>query len=170
MIDKNDLLAWLKVIDKQLKTRIVLIAIGGTAMTLLGLKSSTRDIDFCIEGKNLKIFKKIIRNDKFKVDLFQDGFIFSEQLPNDYIEKSNKIISDLINIDLRTLSLIDIIITKSARYNERDEEDIATIAKTKKIERKELEKRFKQVKETFAGNDKDYEYHFNLVLIRHFSE
>ena len=138
-------------------------------MTLLGLKPSTRDIDFCIESKDKDMFKKAIKDEKFKVDLFQDGFIFSEQLPVDYAEKSNKITTDLLNIELRTLSLADIIITKSARYNERDEEDIAAIAKANKVDRKELEERFKQVKETFAGNESNYKYHFNLVLRRHFT-
>lgn len=170
MIDKNNLLAWLNKIDKQLSNRILPIAVGGTAMTLLGLKPSTRDVDFCIEGKNLNCFRTLVRTDKFKVDLFQDGFIFSEQLPDDYIEQSNIIATNLKNIDLRTLSLIDIIITKAARYNERDEEDIATIAKTKLVDKKELRNRFKQVKETFVGNKADYEYHFNLVMRLHFSE
>lgn len=170
MITKKDLLNWLSVADKKLKSKITLIAIGGTAMTLIGLKPSTRDVDFCIESKNVNIFKKIIKNGKFKVDLFIDGFIFSEQLPDDYIEKSNKIEAGLINIELRALSLIDIIITKAARYNERDEEDISAIAKINKVKREELEVRFKQVKETFAGRKSDYNYHFNLILKRHFNK
>ncbi len=168
MIDKNDLLEWLKQIDRQLKTRILLIAAGGTAMTLLGLKESTIDVDFCIESKNLKAFKEIADNSKFKVDLFKDGFVFSEQLPDDYIIESQKIAADLKNIDLRALSLEDIIITKAARYNERDEEDIEAIAKTNKVKRKELEERFRQVKKTFVGREEDYNYHFELILKRHF--
>lgn len=168
MIDKTDLLHWLNQIDEQLKTKTLIIAVGGTAMTLRGLKSSTRDVDFCVEGKNLKIFRELTKDSKFKVDLFSDGFIFSEQLPEDYIDKSDKLESNLTNIELRTLSLADIIITKSARYNERDEEDIAAIAKTKKVDKTYLEKRFKQVRNTFVGNQQVYEYHFNLVLSRHF--
>lgn len=169
MITKNDLLDWLKEIDKKLKSKITLVAAGGTAMTLSGLKPSTIDVDFCIESKNADMFKKIIKNNKFKIDLFQDGYIFSEQLPDDYIEKSNKIEIDLKNIELRTLSPIDLIITKIARYNERDEEDIAHIFKSNKIEKKELEKRFKQIRDTFAGNIDDYNYHFDLVIKRYFN-
>jgi len=52
MIDKNSLLKWLGNLDKKLKKNITLIAVGGTAMTLLGLKTSTRDIDFCIKHFN----------------------------------------------------------------------------------------------------------------------
>jgi len=168
MITKNDLMEWLKRIDKRLNNRIILVAVGGTAMTLLGLKPSTRDVDFCIEGKKSKLFEDSTKDSEFKVDIFQDGFIFSEQLPDDYIEKANRIDVNLKNIDLRTLSLIDIIITKVARYNERDEEDIATVAKTDKVKKEELENRFNQVKETFVGREEEYVYHFNLVLERHF--
>jgi hypothetical protein len=168
MITKNDLINWLGEIDKKLKEKIILIAVGGTAMTLLGLKPSTRDVDFCVEGKDAAIFRRLSRNNQFKVDIFHDGFIFSEQLPDDYIEKSNKISADFTKIDLRTLSLADIILTKAARYNERDEEDIARIASTNKVNKQELTKRFKQVSETFAGREEDYKYHFNLILRRHF--
>jgi len=35
MIAKNDLLDWLKDIDKKLKQKMTIIAVGGTAMTLL---------------------------------------------------------------------------------------------------------------------------------------
>ncbi|MCK5283711.1 MAG: hypothetical protein KAK00_09995 [Nanoarchaeota archaeon] len=153
MITKNDLIGWLEDIDKKLENKIILVAVGGTAMTLLGLKPSTRDIDFCMESKDINIFRKLAKNGKFKVDLFQDGYIFSEQLPDDYLDKSTRLETNLANIELRTLSLIDIILTKAARYNERDEEDIGTIAKTIKIEKEELIKRFNQMKDTFAGRE-----------------
>lgn len=168
MIAKDDLIKWLKELDDKLDKKIILIAVGGTAMTLLGLKPSTRDVDFCLQNQNFKIFKKLSENSKFKVHLFQDGFIFSEQLPDDYIDKSNKIEAGLININLRALSLADIIITKVARYNERDKEDIAAIAKTSRVNKNELEDRFNEVKGTFTGRGQDYIYHFNLVLKRHF--
>lgn len=170
MITKTNLLTWLKEVDKKLKSKIIITAVGGTAMTLLGLKPSTIDIDFCIESKNAPLFNKLTKKSKFKIDLFQDGYIFSEQLPNDYIAKSNKIGIDLKNIELKTLSPIDIIITKIARYNERDEEDINVLFKTSIIEKKELETRFKQVKDTFAGSISDYKYHFDLIIKRHFSK
>jgi len=153
-----------EIFNKKLNRRIAIIAVGGTAMTLLGLKPSTMDVDFCVESKNLKALKKVFTNDEFKIDFFQNGFIFSEQLPDDYMEKSNRIEAGLINLDLRALSAVDLIITKAARYNERDEEDIMTIIKTNKIRKQELEQRFKQVRKTFVGRTKDYEHHFKLVL------
>ena len=91
MIDRNELVKWLKSIDKKLHSKITLIAVGGTAMTLLGLKSSTRDVDFCIKSDEKKDFEKAL-DKKFKVDIFIDGYIFSEQLPADYVEKSKEIV------------------------------------------------------------------------------
>ncbi|HAB51413.1 MAG TPA: hypothetical protein DCE80_04430, partial [Ignavibacteriales bacterium] len=118
MIDKNDLLEWLRAADKKLKKKIVLIAVGGTAMTLLGLKSSTRDVDFCIKSEDKKDFEKALGK-KFNVDLFTDGYIFSEQLPEDYAEKSKEILN-LNSLSLKALSPVDIVITKAARLNARD--------------------------------------------------
>lgn len=60
MIDKNELLLWLAEKDKLLEKQITLVAVGGTAMTLLGLKSSTIDIDFCLAKKEKKLFEKVV--------------------------------------------------------------------------------------------------------------
>jgi len=60
MITKKDLLKWLEDIDAKLKNRITLIAVGGTAMTLLNLKESTIDVDFDISRENFNEFKKLL--------------------------------------------------------------------------------------------------------------
>ncbi|MBI2559459.1 hypothetical protein HYW20_09115 [Candidatus Woesearchaeota archaeon] len=164
MIDRNELVKWLRSIDKKLRSKITLIAVGGTAMTLLGLKSSTRDIDFCIKSDEKKDFSKAL-DKKFKVDIFTDGCIFSEQLPADYSEKSKEIIR-MKNIDLKALSPIDIIITKAARFNARDEEDIKALSKY--ADKDELVKRFNDVLKSYSGKEEDYKYHFNIILKRFF--
>jgi len=164
MIDKNELLEWLKTIDKKLKKKITLIAVGGTAMTLLGLKSSTRDVDFCIESENKVHFEKSL-DKKFKVDIFVDGYIFSEQLPQDYTDKSKEILN-FRNISLKALSPVDIVITKAARLNARDEEDIEAISKY--VEKEELIKRFEDVIDSYAGKGEDYRRHIEIILKRFF--
>lgn len=166
MIDKTQLVHWVKEIDKRLKNKIDIIAVGGTAMTLLGLKSSTIDIDFCIKSKNKTEFEKVLDR-KFKVDVFVDGFIFSEQLPEDYLKKSKEIL-ELKNISLKALSPVDIIITKSARLNARDEEDIAALAKYTRKD--ELIKRFNKVVKTYVGKEEDYRQNFDYVLKRYFKK
>ena len=164
MIGKNQLISWIRKLDRKMKRKITLVAVGGTAMTLLGLKPSTRDVDFCISSDYKEEFEKAI-DKTFRVDLFFDGYIFSEQLPSDYIEKSKEILR-LKNITLNTLSPADIVITKSARFNARDEEDISAIAKY--VKKSELIERFEQVVGTYAGKEEDYRMNFEVVVKRYF--
>lgn len=42
------LLDFLEEIDRELEKRITLVAVGGTALTLLGAKRSTIDVDFTV--------------------------------------------------------------------------------------------------------------------------
>ncbi|MGM5485440.1 MAG: DUF6036 family nucleotidyltransferase [Nanobdellota archaeon] len=170
MVTKNDLLRWLESIDRGLEKEITLIAVGGTALTILDIKDSTVDVDFCIRKGDYQSFKDFAENSQFDVDIFIDGYIFSEQLPDDYIDRASHVSSGLRKINLKCLSLTDIIITKAARYNERDEEDISTIAKTNKIDREELEERFGEVLETYAGREEDYRNNMNFILERHFGD
>ena len=167
MIDKNELLGWLNEKDKFLKKKITIVAVGGTAMTLLGLKSSTIDIDFCLTSVDKKAFEKIMKkeNKQWKIDLFVDGYIFSEQLPADYIEKA-KDIRRLPHIVLKALDPIDIIITKAARLNARDEEDIAALVRF--VKKQNLVNRFERVVKTYSGKEEDYRYHFQIILKRFF--
>ena len=160
MIDKNDLVKWLQKVDKNLKKHILVVAVGGTAMTLLGLKSSTVDVDFCVNSEDKEELEAAISG-TFKVDIFVDGYIFSEQLPDDYMSKAKEII-EMKNITLKALSPTDIIITKAARLNARDEEDIEALAKH--VDKEILVKRFKIVVKTYAGSEKQYNENFNHIL------
>mgnify|MGYP001618006731 FL=1 len=164
MIDRNELIKWLKSIDKKLHRKITLVAVGGTAMTLLGLKSSTMDMDFCISSDEKKDFERHL-DKSFKVDVFTDGYIFSEQLPADYAEKSKEIIS-MKNIVLKALNPVDIVITKAARFNARDEEDIEALSKH--VDKDELIKRFNDVVKSYSGKEDEYRYHMKIILKRFF--
>jgi len=165
MISKNDLLKWIKEVDKRLKNKIVLLAVGGTAMTLLGLKPSTRDIDFCVKSSQKLDFQKAC-DDRYRVDLFVDGYIFSEQLPDDYLDIAVEIMN-LKNVELKALAPVDIIITKAARLNARDEEDISVIAKS--VPKDFLVKRFFEVANSYAGNEEHFKYHLEVILKRFYS-
>lgn len=165
MLGKRELLEWLFSLDKQLDRKITLVAVGGTAMTLLGIKSSTRDVDFCLKKEDKKHFEKVMGT-LFRVDLFIDGYIFSEQLPADYADRS-KDIRQFSNIMLKALDPLDIVITKAARFNARDEEDIAVLAKH--VRKKDLLSRFEEVVGTFAGNEKEYRYHLGIIIKRFFT-
>ncbi len=164
MNTKETLLTWLKEIDKKLQRKMIVVAVGGTAMTLLGLKSSTIDIDFCLASNYKKDFEKAMTK-QFRVDLFLDGYIFSEQLPKDYEDIANEILT-LKKITVKALHPIDIVITKAARFNARDEEDIAAVAKY--VDKEKLMKRFKEVVKTYAGREEDYNENFSVILKRYF--
>ncbi|MBI2666511.1 hypothetical protein HYX13_02770 [Candidatus Woesearchaeota archaeon] len=164
MIPSQDLLHWLQEVDQKLSQKMTLIAVGGTALTLLGLKESTLDVDFCISGKHFSEFKKFAVSTTFVVDLFQDGYIFTLQLPKDYREKAETIPFSGKYLSLKVLSLEDIILTKTARFTTRDIEDIKAIVATGKVKLEILKKRFAEVFETYGGREEDYQYHFELML------
>jgi len=166
MIDRNALLQWLKEIDGKLKGRTTVVAVGGTAMTLLGLKPSTIDIDLCVTTKERPQLESATGK-KFKVDIFTDGYILSEQLPDDYSEKAKEILT-LKNLVVKALSPVDIIITKAARLNARDEEDIKSLVKF--VAKEELMERFSQVVGTYAGHEEQYRYHMEVILKRFYSQ
>ena len=165
-----DLINWLKQVDKRLEKPMTLVALGGTAMVLLSLKESTKDVNFCIEGKDSKRFEKLTRNTEFKVAIFEDGFIFSEKLPDDYVKIADECKdAEFKNITLKTLNPIDIIVSKVARYNARDDEDMAILTKVKKIDKDKLIKRFNEIKGTFTSTEENIEDNFKVVLRRYFS-
>ncbi len=61
-IDRENLLTTLSVWDSYLKKKVHLIAYGGTALTLIDLKESTKDIDFIVpEEKNKKNFEHFLK-------------------------------------------------------------------------------------------------------------
>lgn len=152
-LDNTKLLDFLGEIDKELKDKIVVVAVGGTAMTLLNAKSSTIDVDFTIPGKHYDDFeaaKKIVQPG-FRVDLFHDGAVFITMLPDDYLKRSKLIKTSLQNIELRALHPTDIIITKIARLDGRDEQDIKSCIEKFMITKKQIEKRAEDI--GYAGND-----------------
>ena len=90
LCDKTALFDFLEVVSENLTKRITLVAVGGTAMTLLDLKPSTIDIDFTIPEEDLREFDRIIKNNPpgFSVDRWANGYVFCQYLPDDYLEKS----------------------------------------------------------------------------------
>jgi hypothetical protein len=77
-LDKTGLFDFLEILDKELEKKITLVAVGGTAMPLLDLKSSTIDLDFTIPSENRDEYEKTISNipHGLKIDIWDDGLIF----------------------------------------------------------------------------------------------
>lgn len=169
-LDKSELMGLLAAVDKELERKIVLVAAGGTAMTLLDVKPSTIDIDFTGPQDDIKEFNKIEKSipHGFKVDTWTDGAIFSQMLPDDYLEKSIPVRTGLRKVQLKALHPLDIVVTKIGRLNERDLQDIESCIKKFKLKRNQIEKRAEAVH--YVGNEKVYELNLRYVLQQFFSD
>lgn len=163
-LNKKQLLDFLEELDKELEREITIVAVGGTAMTLHNAKASTTDVDFTIPGDDFDEFKRIldITPHGFKVDMWTDGLVFSQDLPEDYLDKSKPIKTKMKKMKLRTLDPVDIIVTKIGRLNERDREDIEACIRKFKIAKAQVERRAKQV--AYVGREENYETNLNHVM------
>ncbi|MEA3399375.1 MAG: DUF6036 family nucleotidyltransferase [Patescibacteria group bacterium] len=160
-IDAEELFELLESISKFVDTKIKMYALGGTALTILKIKKSTRDIDINIHSqKEYKYIKKIFEEIGFEkigtirwftqeglaFDLFHGSSILGTHLLTDCLKKS-KFIKAFHNIELYTLALEDIIISKLARGDNRDFEDMKLIFEKEKINNKKLIERYKETME-----------------------
>lgn len=141
--------------------KIQMYALGGTALTILGIKPSTLDIDINIDSEKqykylCKIFEQIgfkragvirwITQEGMAFDLFHGSNILGTDLLPDCLEIS-KFAKSFGNIELYSLSLYDIIISKLARGDSRDFIDIKNILEKEKIDIKKLVERYRKTME-----------------------
>ena len=162
-LDKSALIDFLEEVDKQLEKPVTLVAVGGSALTLLDAKTSTIDVDFTIPSDDYNVFKKTLNSipHGFKVDCWKDGMVFSQTLPDDYLEKSITI-KKMRHIQLRALHPVDIVVTKIGRLDARDKQDIETCIKKFKLTKNQISRRAKTV--AYVGRDENYETNLNHVL------
>lgn len=160
-INVKKLLELLQSISKYVDLKIKIYALGGTALTLLNIKKSTLDIDINIDTNKeyeyiSKLFEQIgfekvgsirwITQEGLAFDVFHGSNIFGTNLLPDCLNLS-KFINSFGYIELYTLSLQDIIISKLARGDSRDFDDIKAIFKKEKINLQELVNRYKKTME-----------------------
>lgn len=166
-LDKSALLDFLKILNDEISQKITLVAVGGTAMTLLDLKLSTIDIDFTIPNNDKPVFDKALVNVQhgFKIDAWSDGFVFCQILPDDYLEKSIKIAS-FEHILLKALHPIDIVVTKIGRLDGKDVQDIEACIKGFNISKNQIEERAAIT--SYIGDEEIYHSNLKHVLKRFF--
>lgn len=155
-IENKILLNYLTEIDEVLEKKIRIIGIGGTALTLLEIKTSTRDIDIELlsEDKNVFDKAKALVPSGFRIDIFTDGMILAVALPSDYEKKIIPIENTFKNIDLFALYPLDIIVSKVDRSDERDLQDIEDIIHHYNYSEEQIRSRAKQV--GLAANEEIY--------------
>mgnify|MGYP001573307850 CR=1 FL=1 len=183
-IDKQGLLDRLSVWDGFLKRKVRLIACGGTALTLLGVKASTKDIDLLVPNEDdhdylIKILRQLgyksasgwgwARDDGFIFDLFRGNYIHTTQLLESPLKEANHtLVKEFSRIYLGALNYYDIIISKLFRGTAIDNEDCLALLKAKKSEigLVKLEKRFRQTASYDVSEEaviKNWEHFLRLV-------
>jgi len=171
-IDKQGLLDKISVWDSFLKRKVHLIACGGTALTLLGVKASTKDIDLIVPDlteykyliNNLKRlgYKSVsgwgwTRGDGFIFDLFRGKKVHTTELLDSPLDKGNHIlIKEFSHIYLGVLNYYDLIIVKLFRATTVDIEDCLSLMKDKRqeIDLDLIEKRFRETASFDVSEDK----------------
>ncbi len=160
---KNQLVEALEKWDKFIAGRgmIHLIACGGTALTLLGYKESTKDVDFMVPveaeyDRLIDFLQKagykqasnsgwMYPGENVIYDLYKGKRVFTtELLESPLVEGGNKIILRSKRIYLGVLNSIDWVITKMFRGSSGDVQDCMALARHERIDLKELEKRFRE--------------------------
>jgi hypothetical protein len=171
-IDKERLLDIISAWDSFLKRKVHLIACGGTALTLLGIKASTKDIDLIVPEVAeyeylIGILKQLgyksatgwgwTRQDGFIFDLFRGKTIHTTELLESPLEKGNHILfKEFSNIYLAVLNYYDLIISKLFRATAIDIDDCLLLVRNRKkdIDFKLLEQRFKDTASFDVSEDK----------------
>jgi hypothetical protein len=161
-IDKTGLLERLSIWNGFLKRKVHLIACGGTALTLLDVKSSTKDIDLIVpivEEYNylVKTLKNLgyksasgagwARDDGFIFDLFPGKRVHTTELLESPLDIGNNIpIKEFTHIYLGVLNYYDIIVSKLFRGTSIDMEDCLMLmrANRKEIDMGKLTERFNE--------------------------
>lgn len=105
-----------------------LVAAGGTALTLHGLKSSTEDVDFVVEYGNKGAVESVAASiGGPRIDLFPAGIVFNNPLPADYMSRT-KYEGKFGRVTLMSMAPLDVVMTKIARADGGDMEDIQACA------------------------------------------
>ena len=124
MLNRNDLLERLENIDDVLDSKFEIVAVGGTALVLRGLKGETRDVDFIVErGEPFEFKYAYTSMYDHKIDVATNGWCFQVTMPSDYMDHVEHE-KTFENITMYKLSLVDNIITKASRFIDRDRNDI----------------------------------------------
>ena len=145
-LDKNELLEHMRAWDQFLKHKVHLIACGGTAMTLLDIKPSTRDVDFMVPERNE--YNYLIRQlkaigyqsvsgsgwrhpkDEFQFDIFRGNNIHTTELVESPLkEGGNKALVMLSRIYIGILNDYDLVASKLMRGTMVDFDDCAILIK-----------------------------------------
>ncbi|MDP4012256.1 MAG: DUF6036 family nucleotidyltransferase [Candidatus Nanoarchaeia archaeon] len=146
-------------LNSVIKKKVTVVLIGGSALSTLGLKSTTEDVDIVCRSSEpivANFCREYLKRYKVKVEFFVDG-LFKNIRIKDYLESAYPYVQDEFqNLDIKLLSLPDIILTKISRSLPRDFEDIARVLQKQEISETELDKRFLYLLKNTIGDKTDF--------------
>lgn len=150
-LDRNELIEILRGWNHILRKKVHMIACGGTAMTLLGVKASTKDIDFMVP--DIKEYDYLIqqlsavgykpvtghgwrrKGEPFQFDLFRGNRIHTTELLESPLDDGkHTLITRLSRLYIGVLNDYDLIVSKLMRGTKVDYEDCMMLATTHKNE------------------------------------
>jgi hypothetical protein len=183
-LDKQDLLDRISIWDTYLKRKVHIIACGGTAITLLGLKDSTKDIDLIVPEPAeydylIKILKDLgykpttgagwTRGDGFIFDLFRGKRVHTTELIESPLKEGNhSLLKEWSYIYLGIINYYDLITSKIFRYSAIDIEDCLNLveARRQEIDLQRLEAHFHKTASFDIAQErvmKNFEHFLRLV-------
>ena len=158
---KRDIEELFKNLDKKLEEEVEIVAIGGTALSLTGNRSFSKDIDFCYSkckfpsdfaqtavdaGKEIGINKKDIEMfSGFEMTLLELPEFGERAIPYKGLS--------LRHIKLKTMHPFDIILSKIYRGEPKDMQDVENLVNDGQINLNQLKTRFIEV----AKSQKDWD-------------
>jgi hypothetical protein len=144
-IGRDELLDRFRVWDGYLRRKVYLVACGGTALTLLGFKDSTKDIDLIVpDSREYVYLTRILKDlgyqnvsqygwrteDVFIYDIFRGNSVYTTELLESPLHAGNQTpIQEFSSIQLGVLNDHDLIITKLFRGTGVDFEDCLAVVR-----------------------------------------
>jgi len=185
-LNKEDLFDELRLLDGFLKRKVHLIACGGTALTLLGVKASTKDVDLVVPNlAEYEYLKNTLnqlgyvsasgwgwsRAGGFIFDLFRGKRVHTTELLDSPLDKGKHLlVKEFSYIYLGVLNYYDIIISKLFRGTRIDMEDCIALMRHK---REEIDIKFliKRFRETASFEISEEKVNRNLdVFLKYYQE
>jgi hypothetical protein len=148
--DKKDIIDLLNYLDENLKSNVILVFMGGTALTLLGEKELSNDIDvilYSAEDKEEffeKYFEgiKVLKLTQGEHPPYEDFDVGLMDI-KDYFEKSEPLQGlKYKHITAYTMSILDIIISKNFRALPKDKQDIVKLLQKRQVSKASLQQRY----------------------------
>ena len=148
------LLEFLTDLDNQLQKDIDLLVLGGNALIIYGCKYTTRDVDICVRGVDVDVYDWSMqwsKKNKVMVDVYIDGWFKNVRFP-DYLKRSTHIPNlGFKHINIYLMNIYDMVLTKVDRWSDRDRQDINSLLRVLKIEKRLLDGRYSYYLKNFNG-------------------